>query len=153
MKGRLTMSTEVFWNDAKPPRSEGEHVAAGWLAMIARQVGLTSVTEDNRSEWLWRFAFTQEMAGRRFGGKRGYERDTGLLEVVLNRFMTAALEGRNRRRSRASRCRDRGGSLRGDCVTPHRPRAAGPCKPGRAGCARGDVPLAGSRTKDERILT
>ncbi len=88
------MSTEVFWNDAKPPRSEGEHVAAGWLAMIARQVGLTSVTEDNRSEWLWRFAFTQEMAGRRFGGKRGYERDTGLLEVVLNRFMTAALEGR-----------------------------------------------------------
>ncbi len=88
------MSTEVFWNQAKPPRSEGEHVAAGWLAMIARQVGLTSVTEDNRSEWLWRFAFTQEMAGRRFGGKRGHERDTGRLEVVLNRFMTATLEGR-----------------------------------------------------------
>jgi hypothetical protein len=88
------MSTEVFWNDAKPPRSEGEHTAAGWLAMVARQIGLASVTEDNRSEWLWRFAFTQQMAGRAFGGKRGYERDMGQLEVVLDRFRTATMEGR-----------------------------------------------------------
>jgi len=87
------MSTEVFWNDAKPPRSEGEHAAAGWLAMVARNVGLTSVTEDNRSEWLWRFAFTQEMRGRRFGGKQGYERDIGRLETVLDRFRTATMEG------------------------------------------------------------
>jgi len=88
------MSTEVFWNDAKPPRSEGEHEAAGWLAMVARNVGLTSVTEDNRSEWLWRFAFTQEMGGRSFGGKHGYERDIGRFEAVLDRFRTATLEGR-----------------------------------------------------------
>jgi hypothetical protein len=94
------MSTEVFWNDAKPPRSEGEHVAAGWLAMVARNVGLTSVTEDNRREWLWRFAFTQEMRGRRFTGAKGYKRDMGQLESVLCRFRTATLEGRVADRSR-----------------------------------------------------
>ena len=94
------MSTEVFWNDAKPPRSEGEHASASWLACVARQVGIASVTEDNRIEWLWRFAFTQEMAGRRFGGNRGYERDVEQLQVVLRRFMTATLEGRVAERSR-----------------------------------------------------
>lgn len=88
------MSTDVFWNEAKPASTPGEHTAAGWLAMLARQIGLASVTEDNRSEWLWRFAFTQEMAGRRFGGKRGYERDMGQLQVVLDRFRTATMEGR-----------------------------------------------------------
>ena len=88
------MSTEVFWNEAKPPRSQGEHTAAGWLAMVARQIGLASVTESNRSEWLWRFAFTQEMNGRKFGGNRGYERDMAQLEVVLDRFRTATMEGR-----------------------------------------------------------
>ena len=88
------MSTEVFWNDAKPPRSQGEHTAAGWLATVARDIGLASVTEDNRSEWLWRFAFTQEMHGRRFLGKRGYERDMAQLEVVIDRFRTATLVGR-----------------------------------------------------------
>ncbi len=94
------MSTEIFWNEAKPPRSEGEHVAASWLAMLARQIGLTSVSDDNRSEWLWRFAFTQEMRGRRFGGKHGYERDMGRLEPVLDRFRTATLEGRVADRNR-----------------------------------------------------
>lgn len=91
------MSTEVFWNDAKPPKSEGEHTAAGWLAMIARQIGLASVTESNRSEWLWRFAFTQEMTGRR---SVAYERDIGQLQAVLCRFMTATLEGRVAEHSR-----------------------------------------------------
>mgnify|MGYP003348550194 CR=1 FL=1 len=88
------MSTEVFWNEANPPRSESEHAAAGWLAMVARNVGLTRVTENNSSEWLWRFAFLQEMAGRKFGGKHGYERDMGQLEAVLERFRTATMEGR-----------------------------------------------------------
>lgn len=88
------MSTEVFWNDAKPPRSEGEHTAAAWLAMVARHIGLASVTDGNRSEWLWRFAFTQEMAGRRFGGPRGYERDVARLETVLCRFVSVTLKGR-----------------------------------------------------------
>jgi hypothetical protein len=95
------MSTEVFWNDAKPASTEGEHVAAGWLAALARQVGLTSVTEGNRSEWLWRFAFTQTMAGRRFGGQHGYERDIGRLEAVLCRFVSVTLEGRVAERNRA----------------------------------------------------
>ena len=88
------MSTEVFWNEAKPPRSQGEHTAAWWLATVARDIGLASVTEDNRSEWLWRFAFTQEMRGRSFGGKHGYERDMGRLEIVLDRFRTATMKGR-----------------------------------------------------------
>ena len=88
------MPTEVSWNKSKPPKSQGEHVCASWLATVARQVGLTSVTEGNKSEWLWRFAFTQEMGGRRFGGKRGYEHDVARLEIVLDRFRTATLEGR-----------------------------------------------------------
>ena len=88
------MSTEVFWNEAKPPKSEGEHQAAGWLASIARTVGITSVTDANRSEWIWRFAFMQEMRGRRFGGAHGYERDIGRLDVVLQRFISATLKGR-----------------------------------------------------------
>ena len=94
------MSTEVFWNESKPPRSENEHIAAGWLAMVAREVGMTSVTAENQSEWLWRFAFTQEMAGRRFGGKKGYECDVSRFETVLERFRTATLAGRVAARSR-----------------------------------------------------
>lgn len=85
------MSTTVVWNDAAPPATAGEHMAAEWLVMIARQVGLASVTADNTGEWLWRFAFLQEMAGRRFGE---YERDVWRFEGVLDRFCGATLEGR-----------------------------------------------------------
>ena len=88
------MATDVFWNDAKPPMRQGEDVAVEWLVSLARQLGITSVTEANRVEWLWRFAFAQEMRGRRPGGAKGYERDIGQLEAVLSRFMTATLEGR-----------------------------------------------------------
>jgi hypothetical protein len=88
------MSTDVYWNDAKPPRSQGEHGAAEWLVSEAREIGITSVTEDNRSEWLWRFAFIQQMRGRRFGGKDGYERAMWQLASVLDRFRTATLVGR-----------------------------------------------------------
>jgi hypothetical protein len=88
------MATDVFWNDASPPTRQGEHVAVEWLISVARQLGITSVTEANRGEWLWRFAFIQEMRGRRPGGVKGYERDIGRLEGILSRFMTATLEGR-----------------------------------------------------------
>lgn len=88
------MPTDVYWNKAKPPRSEGEHASAGWLASIARQVGITTVTEANKSEWLWRFAFSQEMSGRRFGSSNGYERDIERLRFILDRFRTTRLEGR-----------------------------------------------------------
>lgn len=85
------MSTWVVWNDAVPPATAGEHRAAEWLVMIARQVGLASVTSDNISEWVWRFAFVQEMAGRHY---REYERETCKFVAVLHRFCSATLEGR-----------------------------------------------------------
>ena len=88
------MSTEVYWNNAKPPRSQREHGAAYWLVVEARQLGITSVTEDNRSEWLWRFAFIQQMRGCRFSGKDGYEHAMGRFASVLDRFRTATLVGR-----------------------------------------------------------
>jgi len=87
------MSTDVHWNNAKPPRSQREHGAVFWLVVEARQLGITSVTEDNRSEWLWRFAFIQQMQGCRFSGKDGYEHAMGRFASVLDRFRTATLVG------------------------------------------------------------
>lgn len=85
------MSTEVFWNEAEPPATNAEHMAVKWLVMIARQVGLTSVTTDNVGEWVFRFAFVQEIAGRKWDD---YRTEVDQLATVLARFSSATLEGR-----------------------------------------------------------
>jgi hypothetical protein len=85
------MSTEVFWNDAKPPRDADEHRAAEWLVLIARNAGITTVTADNVGEWLWRYAFVQEMLGR---SHRDYKTELSVFADVLARFRSATLAGR-----------------------------------------------------------
>ncbi len=88
------MSTEVTWNDATPPESGTDRMDATCLVLVARNVGLDSVTEANREEWLWRYAFTQEFSGRPAGGDRGYGNEMPKFDAVLRRFMTATLVGR-----------------------------------------------------------
>jgi len=85
------MPTEVVWNQADPPATPEDHLGAEWLVMIARRVGITTVTPDHATEWLWRFAFVQEMSGRRF---RDYEPECRKLSEVLDRFQSVRLEGR-----------------------------------------------------------
>ena len=85
------MATTVIWNDATPPGNDGEHMTAWWLAAVARSVGITSVTPGNRSEWLWRWAFMQEIGGRRFGD---YESEMSLFAEALDRFCGVTMEGR-----------------------------------------------------------
>jgi hypothetical protein len=88
------MATEVFWNDAAAPSGEEEGRAVEWIVMIARQIGLSSVTAANKGEWLWRYAFAQAIRCRPFGGKWGYGDEIERLQVILDRFRSATLRGR-----------------------------------------------------------